>query len=107
LGDRFGIATNLANLGVVARKQRNFETAREYFDRCVQKYIEIGATRRSLRALNHLISACETLDRTDEAGQYCELALELIEESEIQELESEAVRYRARRILFSDGDPPE
>ena len=91
----------------MAQQQGAYDDAREYYEGAAQAYLDIGAVRRALTALENLVSACDELGRRDEAIEWCDTALDLIERSNIPGIEGEGGTFEARRVLLSDGDPEE
>jgi tetratricopeptide (TPR) repeat protein len=79
LDDHRGIANSLGNLGVVATKQGEFETAREHYEESLELHQKLDSRRGIAGSLNDLGLVARNQGDFETAREYFEESLELNE----------------------------
>lgn len=97
LGDNSGIAASLSSLGAIAHEQGDLEAARGCYERSASIVVDIGAPKRAVTVLENLVKICNKLDREEEAQKWCDTAIELIENTDTPDIETEAQWFRSQR----------
>lgn len=103
LDDCAGIANSIDNLGFLAVTQGDYEAACDNLERSTQMFIDMGILGRALSVVDILVLVYDELGQTDQAIEWCETALELIEDNNISEVENDEETFRDHLARLSSS----
>jgi tetratricopeptide (TPR) repeat protein len=94
-GDRYAAARSVDRLGELARADHP-ERALDRFETAAGTFLELGAVRDALPTLSALVEVAIETGDTDTAREYCETALDVLEQTDRTERRAHFERLRER-----------
>ena len=101
LGDRWGVAASLSNLGRLADKRQDLARARQFYEEGMATFVDLGDRRGTASILNNLGLVNMAAGESDTAREQLRASLRILSELDAQETMGEILHVLG--ILAADA----